>query len=95
MTKSYDIYTVLYLGCMSVIYVYMTLKIHANISICICMYDPTNTGTYEHSGSLMPTRFRCPSRPIRPSNGNILHFKLFLFLACRFLIGFWGSSCLD
>ena len=53
MTKSYDIYTVLYLGCMSVIYVYMTLKIHANISICICMYDPINTGTYEHSGSLM------------------------------------------
>ena len=70
MTKSYDIYTLLYLGCMSVIYVYMTTKIHANISICICMYDPTNTGTYEHSGSLMSAPphavpRRTPVQPIR------------------------------
>ena len=53
MTKSYDIYTDLYLCCMYVIYVCMMLKIHADISICICMYDLINTGTYEHSGSLM------------------------------------------
>ena len=53
MTKSYDIYTDLYLCYMNVIYVYMMLKIHADISICICMYDLINTGTYEHSGSLM------------------------------------------
>ena len=53
MTKSYDIYTDLYLCYMNVIYVYMMLKIHADISICICMYDLINTCTYEHSGSLM------------------------------------------
>ena len=38
--------------------IYMTPKIHANISICICMYDPINTGTYEHSGSLMAAQKR-------------------------------------
>ena len=53
MTKSFDIYTDLYLCYMNVIYVYMMLKIHADISICICMYDLINTSTYEHSGSLM------------------------------------------
>ena len=46
MTKSYDIYTDLYLCCMYVIYVCMMLKIHADISICICMYHLINTSTF-------------------------------------------------
>ena len=76
MTKSYDIYTDLYLCCMYVIYVCMMLKIHADISICICMYDLINTGTYEHSGSLMFLNFRLHLR-------NLLNeSRLFSYFIC-------------